>query len=780
MDDLAGEARAGDPTMARAARIVVGVGLVWSVLLASGLLGAFSDLTYPILGTGAVVCAVIGVRRNRPALSWPWWVIGTSLALLVVGGSVREAMGVVGNLTSSRSPVPDFITIPGYLVLGVGLVGIVHARRRGREEVDVVLDGAVAALAALALVWIFLVNPALYHEHAPLTVRLALTIYPPLSVFFLAIAAGLAFSGRARRPFSYDLLLGSMVFMVLGDLVYMLLELDVVTRVGHVIDAPYAFAFVAFMGAVLHPSMRELTEPAPAEPGTRRNGRLALVAIALAIPGLITVSRTSAPLGDRIALGLIVMTLTFAAIWRMFRALRAHAISEAELAHQATHDTLTGLPNRRAVHEHVAGLLTDVRGRGGVVAVLFLDVDRFKLVNDTHGHGFGDELLLAVARRLQACTRPDDLVARIGGDEFLVVVDGLEDVRAAMEVAQRTRLAFAVPFEVRGCEVACTTSIGAAVTDGSDVHVDPESMIRDADTAMYQAKEAGRDAVAVFDPSMRDRAAQRLELERDLRHALERDELSVHYQPVVRLPDGRVEGFEALLRWSHPTRGQVPPMSFVPVAEETGLIVEIGAWVMHQACRQLAEWRDTTVGGEHLFVAVNISARQLRDERLITTVHEALATHALPPDALHLELTESLLMDNPTTAAGLLNRLRQIGVRLAIDDFGTGYSSLAYLQRFSVDVVKIDRSFVEGVDTPDSPDESLVAAIVAMAGALRVTTVAEGVETEAQALRLHELGCDIAQGYLYARPLAPDQVPAALRRLGTGRRRLRAVTTETA
>jgi diguanylate cyclase (GGDEF)-like protein len=779
MTNLAGEARAGDERMTRAAHVVLVVGLVWAGLLATGALGALSDITYPILGTGAVVCAVVGVRRNRPALSWPWWVIGASLALLVVGGSVRESMGVVGDLTPGRSPIPDLITIPGYLILGVGLIGIVHARRRGREEVDVLLDGLVAALAALALAWIFLVNPALYHDHAPLSVRLALTCYPPLSVFFLAVAAGLAFSGRTRRPFSYDLLLGSMVFMVLGDLVYMMLEIGVVHGIGHLVDAPYALAFVAFMGSALHPSMRELTEPVPTEKVAPRSARLALVAIALAIPGLITVTRTDAPAGDRIALGLIVMSLTAAAIWRMFRALRAHAISEAELAHQATHDTLTGLPNRRAVHEHLGALLTDLPANGGIVAVLFLDVDRFKLVNDTHGHGLGDELLLAVARRLRDCTRPDDLVARIGGDEFVVVVRGLSGVTRAMEVAERTRLAFGVPFEVRGSELASSASIGVSITDGSDPHVDAESMIRDADTAMYQAKEAGRDAVAVFDPSMRDRAAQRLELERDLRHALARGELSVHYQPVVRLPVGQVEGFEALLRWSHPTRGQVPPMSFIPVAEETGLIVEIGAWVMQEACRQLAEWRGAVDGGDHLFVAVNISARQLRDEGLIATVQEALLAHRLPPGALHLELTESLLMEKPGDAAELLNRLRRVGVRLAIDDFGTGYSSLAYLQRFSVDVVKIDRSFVDGVERPDSSEESLVAAIVAMAGALRVTTVAEGVETSAQAHRLHELGCDIAQGYHYARPLPAEEVPAVVARLGTGRRRLHAVATET-
>ncbi|MPY93348.1 MAG: EAL domain-containing protein, partial [Acidimicrobiia bacterium] len=383
-------------------------------------------------------------------------------------------------------------------------------------------------------------------------------------------------------------------------------------------------------------------------------------------------------------------------------------------------------------------------------------------------HSLGDELLVAISKRLQARLRPEDVVARIGGDEFVTVVKQVTSLADAMSTAERLLLGFESPFRLRGSDVYSSASIGLVFADPANPSLDPESLIRDADTAMYQAKAAGRDGIAVFDMSMRDRVAERLVLEQDLRTALDAGELHLHFQPIVRLSDETVEGLEALLRWVHPTRGLISPATVIPIAEETGLIIEIGAWVIEEAAREVRRWRRMP-GAEHLYVAVNLSARQLRDPRLVERVATTLADQHLEPAALCLELTESMLMEDPVGASQTLHQLRDLGVRLSLDDFGTGYSSLSYLKRFPVDEVKIDRSFVDGLDAPDSSEASLVAAIVAMARALGMKTVAEGVELPIQAQRLRELGADQVQGYLYARPVGPESVPGTLARLGAKR-----------
>ncbi|HTZ08014.1 MAG TPA: EAL domain-containing protein [Acidimicrobiales bacterium] len=755
----------GAPGRRRSDRVWIcapGVGGVVVALAASGLLGSLEPAAMFVVGVGTLLSLVLSVRLHRPALRWPWWAISGSVLLFIVGGAARADLHTLGNLGPSRSLVPDLVSLPGYVLGAAGLLGFSRARDRARgsqHHFGVILDGVIAALALLAVAWVYVIYPVLVHHHTPLTVRLLLTCYPAMSLFLVVVTVRIAFSPEQRRVPSYWFLLATMTAMFVGDTLYMFADVDLVHVAGRFLDLPYAIAFVATAAMALHPSMRALTEPAGLRPKAASPGRVVLVALGLLVPAVITLQHPSGSMKDRVALFVIIVMLTGAAVLRIVQALHLAERSEADLAYQATHDSLTGLPNRRMMREH----LDDVLARAAVddthVALLFLDLDRFKLVNDTLGHTHGDELLVDVARRLQEHMRPSDLVTRIGGDEFMVVLGQVVSVSQALELAHRLRTCLRTPFMVNGMEFYVSASIGLSFASGDDPRVDAELLVRDADMALYQAKDAGRDAVAVFDESMRTRISERVELEHDLRRAVELRQLHLVYQPIIRIPDGPVEGVEALVRWAHPTLGVIPPVKFIPLAEDTGLIKGIGEWVLQEAVRQLAAWRRDTPGLENLYVTVNVSGAQLHDERLVERVAAVLERNGVPGNALCLELTESVVMEEHRHAIAIFTELRRLDVRLAIDDFGTEYSSLAYLKRFPVTNLKIDRSFVENLDDDDSSDATLIAAVVAMAHALGIATVAEGVETSTQARRLVDLGCDAVQGYLYSRPVQAESVP---------------------
>ncbi|TRO83908.1 putative bifunctional diguanylate cyclase/phosphodiesterase [Desulfuromonas acetexigens] len=439
-------------------------------------------------------------------------------------------------------------------------------------------------------------------------------------------------------------------------------------------------------------------------------------------------------------------------------AVRAAAALEGMLSREAVdylslYDSLTGLPNRRMFAEQLAPILVQARKHSEIRAVLFLDLDRFKNINDSLGHAIGDLLLKAVATRLTRSLRHGDLIARLGGDEFMILLQGLTNKQDAAKIAVKVLDSLRPPFKIQGHDLHVASSIGIAISpeDGDDV----DTLLKNADTAMNRAKEMGRNNYQFFAVEMSDVSITRLGLENDLRKALERQELVLYYQPQYFMDSERINGVEALLRWNHPKRGMIPPGDFIPMAEETGLIVPIGSWVLRTACEQCMAWQHA--GLAPIRVAVNLSARQFHQQDLPDVVAGILQETGIDPECLELEITESILMQNMETTVDQLVRLMSLGVKISIDDFGTGYSSLNYLKRFPLHALKIDRSFVKDIGE-DSDDTSIVSAVIALAHTLSLEVVAEGVETEAQRQFLRDQNCDRYQGFLMSRPVPAERI----------------------
>jgi diguanylate cyclase (GGDEF)-like protein/PAS domain S-box-containing protein len=423
---------------------------------------------------------------------------------------------------------------------------------------------------------------------------------------------------------------------------------------------------------------------------------------------------------------------------------------ERQLAHQAFHDPVTGLPNRALFVERVRHAIARSRREARGLGIIFIDLDDFKIINDSLGHAAGDEVLTQVSQRLALAIRASDTAARFGGDEFAVLLEDIEGVQEAADAAERIMEAIGMPLTAAHKEVALRASLGIAIAP-EDGAADADELIRDADAAMYIAKRDGKGGYRLFEPEMHEGVLQRLELRTDLQRALATDQLELYYQPVIRLEDGTISGVEALLRWNHPERGMVGPDQFIPLAEESGLIVPIGRWVLREGCRQGRRLLDGVPSERPATLAINLSLKQLQHSDVVADVREALEESGLAPERLTLEITESVLMADTDLAVQRLAELKKLGVKLALDDFGTGYSSLSYLSKFPVDVLKMDRSFLREGASPQTAD--LANAVVALGTTLSLEVVAEGIELPEQWKTLRDLGCELGQGFYFARPM---------------------------
>ena len=434
--------------------------------------------------------------------------------------------------------------------------------------------------------------------------------------------------------------------------------------------------------------------------------------------------------------------------------------AEEQLTHNALHDALTGLPNRTLFLEHLRHAIerNGMRGQKNF-AVLFLDFDHFKVINDSLGHLEGDNLLRSIAKRLTDALRPGDIVARLGGDEFTILLDDLGKSGDVIQIVERIQTDLRQPFNLRGNEIFTSASIGIALSDAN--YTEPETMLRDADTAMYRAKANGKARHQIFNRAMHELVSSRLQLETELRQAIGREEFRIYYQPIINLQSGKIKGFESLVRWQHPTRGMVSPLDFISIAEETGLIVPLGEWILRESCRQLHEWQAANTLNPSLTMSVNLSAKQFTQKDLVERVIEIINDTRIEPDTLRLEITESYLMEDSEAAIATLKRLRALGIRLSIDDFGTGYSSLSYLPRLPVSYLKIDRSFVSQMHI-NPENREIVRTIILLAKNLNLEVIAEGIETVEQADYLKSLDCHFGQGYLYSKPVAVEQAAALI------------------
>jgi diguanylate cyclase (GGDEF)-like protein len=726
---------------------------LWQLMAAGGVLATalytvfpgtlISNLSFLALGIATVAACFLGPRRWGAEPPTAWLLMGAGALTFLIGVMIRPTV------TEQDMPWPlvaDVFSFSGYVLLGVFLAMLL--RQRSSLDRHAVLDGLIVTLSVGVATTLLLALPAAATPGRPALLSLVQGTYPLFDVIVLLLIVNLTFTAK-NWPFSLAVLISTMLLMLTGDFLYAIAGAAGQIYADPSYNVPFLLAYTALGVSALHPSVVEMSRAA--RPPVQEWGwqRLALLAPALVLPFALLLSEKTSGTGERVLIAGIGAAIVGLLLFRATSAVQAQVAAQLRSEHQATHDPLTSLPNRVSISAEIERLVMVVDPEGhDRVWVYMLDLDGFKWVNDSWGHDTGDQLVIEVGRRLRHAVAAGIPVARVGGDEFLLAFVG--EKGGALHLVDEIRGCFARPFPVRDTEVVISASIGIshAAGDAARAAVTAEALMRDADTAMYRAKGEGPGRSSIFDTSMHDQVRERIELEVALRQALAEGQLRVHYQPLVRLETGIPVGAEALVRWEHPERGAIPPMTFIPIAEDAGLIGSIGTWVRQEALRQLGVWRSEGVVADDFYLSINVSPRQLSEPELPLIVSGEMLRFGVPAHCVALEMTESVMVDGSSVTARVLFELRELGVKLLIDDFGTGFSALGYLRRFPVTGVKIDRSFVIGLGV-NVEDDEIVRAVVAMSHALGLSVIAEGVETPLQREALWAVGVVNGQGWLW-------------------------------
>ena len=706
-------------------------------------------LLYNGIGLAAVIATMFGIRRKRPENRHAWWLICAGLISFLAGDVCYYILDAINETTPFPS-IADALYLGMYPLVICGLLRLIRQRSPGRDWASL-LDAAIAAVGTFAVLGVLVIDTYVSDGSMEFAGRLISVCYPVMDVALVAVAVRLVGVVPLRRP-AYAFLTAGLCSLLVADTIYGVLNSAGTFQTGGFADLFWLGFYVLIAVAALQPPMSGQQQDRKASSSQLSRTRLVMLClITLTVP---TIDMVWGRPGDKTLTAVTSMVMFVLVLGRLGGLMGVVLRSEQ----RARLDTLTGLANRLLFDEHVARSVE--RGGDGVISVLFVDLDDFKVVNDSIGHQAGDDLLIAIADRLRACVRGDDLVARLSGDEFAVLLESAVDQHDAIGVVRRLQEKMRLPVVVGGREVFISASIGLVVESRSMVDR-PQALLQAADVAMYRAKSKGKGRFEIFDHDMYKEQLDLLDLKGDLAVALERGEFEVYYQPIVDMGDERIVSIESLIRWHHPTRGMVTPDRFISLAEQTGLIVPIGRWVLRESCQQLSRWQSQFPDTAPRNVSVNLSARQLHDPDLVKDVMEALAASGLNPWQLTLELTESMMIDEFERASRVLEQLRESRVQIAIDDFGTGFSSLSYLRRLPVDIIKIDRSFVMEMRN-SATAEALVRLVIDLAKVLDLRTVAEGIEDGDQAEQLSTLLCDEGQGYFFARPQPASDIRALL------------------